>query len=328
MQGASNEDIGKMAYGLLRYSKNPIVAVIDSRATVCDMADYGRVERRCPIVADLKSAIDLGAEVLVLGIAPPGGRIPADWFAEIDEAVSAGLCVVNGLHDRLATRYPELRAGQWIWDLRQEPPGLGTGMGLAAKLTVPRLLMIGTDMAIGKMTAGLEIMRAGEALGRRVGFVATGQIGISITGRGIPLDAVRVDYASSAVEREVLDVAEGKDLVIIEGQGSLLHPGSTATLPLMRGAMPTDLVLCHRAGQRFLKRLPDVAIPPLKEFVALYQELATVCGTFPRPVMRGIALNCAHLSADEAARACAELEDETGWPVVDPVRGDAGRLLP
>jgi len=45
---------------------------------------------------------------------------------------------------------------------------------------------------------------------------------------------VRVDFAG-AVEQVVMRFGNNFDLLQIEGQGSLLHPGSTATLPLLRG---------------------------------------------------------------------------------------------
>jgi uncharacterized NAD-dependent epimerase/dehydratase family protein len=63
---------------------------------------------------------------------------------------------------------------------------------------------------------------------------------------------VRVDYAAGAVEAAVLEAGTGlseQDLLVVEGQGSLCHPGSTATLPLMRGSQPTALLMVHRAGQ-------------------------------------------------------------------------------
>ena len=50
----------------------------------------------------------------------------------------------------------------------------------------------------------------------------------------------------------------------IEGQGSLLHPGSSATLPLLRGSCATHLVMCHRAGMTHLRNPQQVKIPPLK----------------------------------------------------------------
>ena len=63
-----------------------------------------------------------------------------------------------------------------------------------------RVLLVGTDMAIGKMTAGLEIHRWLRAHRQDAVFLATGQIGITITGRGIPLDAFKLDHACGAVE--------------------------------------------------------------------------------------------------------------------------------
>ena len=181
-------------------------------------------------------------------------------------------------------------------------------------------------MAIGKMSAGLEVHAEARRRGLRAEFIATGQIGIVIMGRGVPLDAVKVDYACGAMESAVMQAAEA-DLVIVEGQGSLVHPGSAATLPLLRGSCPTDLILCHRAGQETLQKLPSIRIPPLSELMRLYQDLASTVGVFPRPRALGVALNTAHLSRDQAAREIEREGRETGLPVTDPVRFGAGCLV-
>src|SRR5579862_1089955 len=256
---------------------------------------------------------------MVLGIAPPGGLIPKEWYEALDEAIAKGLSLVNGLHDILAPRYPNLKPGQWIWDVRVEPSGLGTASGLAGKLSNQRVLMLGTDMAIGKMTAGLELQRGLIAAGRRAEFVATGRIGITVTGAGIPLDAIRVDFAAGAVEREVLRYADA-EVVIIEGQGSYIHPASTSPLPLTRGSCPTHIVMCHRAGQTHLKRHPEIPIPPLRDFIRLCEDVANVCGIYPRPETAGIALNTSHQTEAEARGAVKAIEAEVGLPCTDPVR--------
>lgn len=326
MEGALDDSSGKMGFGVLRYSPNPIACVIDSRFAGQDAADVTRIPRSVPVVASVDEAIALGAQVLVLGIAPAGGLIPPEWYSALDRAVEGGLSLVNGLHDLLGPRYRQLIPGQFVWDIRLEPPGIGVGKGEARLLPNRRILMIGTDMSVGKMTAGLEIQKEARNRGIDTAFVATGQIGITITGRGVPLDAVRVDFASGAIEREVL-AAGHAEWVIIEGQGSLLHPGSTATLPLMRGSCPTDLILCHRAGMKTLQRTNWVRIPDLREFTTLYEGLASAWGTYPRPRTAGIALITAGLSDDEAARAIAEVEAETGLSACDPVRDGAGKLV-
>ncbi|MCU0223544.1 MAG: DUF1611 domain-containing protein [Acidobacteria bacterium] len=327
MEGSTRQPSGKMGFGVLRYATDPIACVIDSREAGRDAREVTRIPRSAPIVATLAEAEALGAEVLVLGIAPPGGRVPEDWWPVIDEAVARGLSVVNGLHDRLAPRYPRLRPGQEIHDLRVEPDGLTVATGAAARLPNRRVVFVGTDMAVGKMSAALEVLRVARERGVDAAFVATGQIGIAIAGRGVALDAVRLDYACGAIEREVLAHA-GAELVLVEGQGSLVHPASAATLPLLRGAMPTHLVLCARAGQAALARIPGVPIPPLRALARSYEDLASTCGTFPGARTAAVALNTFHLEDDrEAAQAVRTIENETGLPCCDPVRHGAGRLL-
>ena len=332
MEGASLASIGKMGFGILRYSPNPVACVIDSEHAGKDAGELMGIPRTAPVVSTIDEAISRGAKCLVLGTAPSGGRIPTEWDAVIDEAVEKGLSVVNGLHDLLAPRYPNLQPGQYIWDIRIEPKGIGVATGAAAQLPNKRVLMVGTDMAIGKMTAGLELYRLIRERGVSVEFVATGQIGITITGQGVPVDAVRVDYACGAMEQAVLKASGGREgnsfteVVIVEGQGALCHPGSTANLPLLRGTMPTHLILCHRAGQTHLQKLSDIPIPPLSEYVRLYEDLATVGGTFPRPKTIGIALNTNHLEEHEAICAMAKVERETGIMTCDPVRFGADRF--
>ncbi len=327
MEGSLGELAGKMGHGLLRYSPNEIVAVIDSTHAGKNVQDVMDSPRSVPVVAGLGELAELGADVLILGIAPPGGLIPEAWWQVIDDAVNTyGMSIVNGLHDRIEGRYEELKDGQWVWDIRQEPKGIGVGTGIAAKLTNKRILMIGTDMAIGKMTAGLELWTEAKKQGIKASFVATGQIGITIMGSGIPLDAIRLDYASGAVEREVVRYHES-DWVIIEGQGALLHPGSSANLPLLRGSCPTHLILCDHPGHTHLQRLPDITVPPLKDYVRLYQDLAEVYGTFPRPKWVGIAFNTSSLDEAAALKVCEEMSQEYGMPVVDPVRFGCGPLV-
>jgi uncharacterized NAD-dependent epimerase/dehydratase family protein len=326
MEGALGLDIGKMGCGVLRYSPNPVVCAVDSTHAGGSTADITGIPRDAPVVATVEEAANMGAQVLVLGIAPPGGRMPPEWLSAMDEAVKHGLSLVNGLHEPLAPRYPNLKPGQWVWDIRVEPPDLQVGGGKAAGLTNRRVLMIGTDMAVGKMTAGLEIHKLALERGIKSSFVATGQIGITIMGSGVPLDAIRLDYASGAIEREVVAVADS-ELIIVEGQGALCHPGSSATLPLLRGSCPTHLILCHRADQTHLKRHPHIAIPPLGGYMRLYEDLASAGGPFPRPEAVGIALNTSHLPEDEGLEAARELEERWKVPCLDPVRHGVSRLL-
>jgi uncharacterized NAD-dependent epimerase/dehydratase family protein len=279
-------------------------------------------------VRSLSSALEYQPQVLVIGIAPKGGVLPEDYWHEIKDGLASGMSIVNGLHTPLAN-IPELKTllkpGQLIWDVRKEPPNLEIASGMARTLSCRRVLTVGTDMAIGKMSTSLELHWTSRRRGWSSKFLATGQAGLMLEGDGIALDAVRVDFAAGAVEQMVMRYGKNYDILHIEGQGSLLHPGSTATLPLIRGSQPTHLILVHRAGQTEV--MNGVPIPPLTEVVKLYETVASAGGAFPSVRVAGVALNTHHLDELAAKDAIAQTESETGLPCTDVVRYDAGKLL-
>jgi len=268
--------------------------------------------------------------VLTIGIAPSGGALPAAWWQEVKQGVAAGLSVVNGLHTPMATD-PELSAlvqpGQWLWDVRQEPAGLTVGSGNARSLSCKRVLTVGTDMSVGKMSTSLELHKVCQQRGLRSHFVATGQTGLMLGHPGIPLDAIRVDFAAGAVEQQVMRYGTDHDMIHIEGQGSLMNPASTATLPLMRGSQPTHLVLVHRAGQTQIKSFPDFTIPSLPDAIQVYETVVRAGGTFAATKVVAIALNTFHLSEPDARAAIAQVQQETGLPCTDAIRFGADPIV-
>ena len=314
---------GKTGLTLLRYSEAPVVAAIDWECAGESLSQLTGIACDAPIVDSVASALAYQPDVLAIGIAPSGGVLPDAWWQEVKQGVAAGLSVVNGLHTPMASN-PELgsllKEGQVIWDIRQEPAGLIVGSGKARSLSCQRVLTVGTDMSVGKMSASLELNRAAQRRGIRSKFLATGQAGVMIAGEGIPLDAIRVDFAAGAVEQMVMRSGNDYDLLIVEGQGSLLHPGSTATLPLIRGTQPTGLVLVHRAGQTHVRNHDHVQIPPLPEVIRLYEMVATAGGAFAPVRVKAIALNTGHLDSSAAQKAIEQVREETGLPCTDAVR--------
>ena len=328
MEANLDSDYGKMGYGVMRYIENPVVCVIDSTNAGKQVKDACSLTYDYPVVASINDAKALGAEVLVLGTAPSGGRVPDDWYPPLEQALECGMSIVNGLHDRLNEQIGDKISdpdNQWIWDVRQPAFTPAIASAKAAELNNKRVLMVGTDMAIGKMTVGLEVYKWITAKNPDCAFVATGQIGITVTGQGIPLDAFKLDHACGAVETAVMGVANS-DIIFVEGQGSLLHPGSSATLSLMRGSCANRLIMCHRAGMTRLRKPEQIKIPPLKEFIQLNEELAQVCGSLTTATTVGVALNTSKLDQDSALAAIAACEDETGLPVEDVVRFGAAKI--
>jgi uncharacterized NAD-dependent epimerase/dehydratase family protein len=176
------------------------------------------------------------------------------------------------------------------------------------------------------MTVCLELDREARSRGIASEFVPTGQTGIAIAGWGIAVDAVVADFIAGAAERLVVEGAErGGELLLVEGQGSLLHPAySGVTLGLMHGSAPHAYVLCHEAGQRFVDEDERFPIPLLTDLIDLHERMSLLA----RPArVAAIALNTRRLDEDEAHAAVAAAEAETGLPADDPVRFGAGKLV-
>ena len=320
MEGHLFTENGKMGFGALRYLTNPIVSVIDSKNDGKNISDVTSISRNVPIVKNIDFAIKNGAEVLLLGIANSGGKIPKSWFPIINQAIEKGLSVINGLHNLLAEKYKKkLKKDQWIWDVRvpQFIPKIASGK--AANINNKRILCVGTDMAVGKMTTSLELYKWANENKIQTGFIATGQIGITITGSGIPLDAYKVDHACGAVEKMIINEST-KDWIFIEGQGSLFHPGSTATLPLIRGSCPTHLILCDRSDITHLRDHDKIKKPTLNKAIELYESIASCYGIFPSAKVVGISLNTSNLDSVSAQNIIDFWESETNLPVTDVIR--------
>jgi uncharacterized NAD-dependent epimerase/dehydratase family protein len=323
----------KTANSAFRYLPERCAAVLDSSvapATVEEVLGYGG---GIPVVATLEEGLRHHPTALLIGIAPQGGGLPTSWRETLLGALRAGLDVVSGLHlfladdPQLSAAAAEARAR--IFDLRRPPPDLPVATGLARETGALRVLTVGTDCNIGKMTAGLQLRGALRHAGFSTGFAATGQTGILIEGRGIAVDAVVADFIAGAAEKLVLESAPGNEILIVEGQGSLLHPGySGVTLGLLHGTLPDAQVLCHQAGRRTIYGAGGaydwVPIPPLSDVVRLYE--AAIAPLQEAPVV-GISLNTRGLAEAAARDAVRRAEDETGLPATDPVRFDTAPLV-
>jgi uncharacterized NAD-dependent epimerase/dehydratase family protein len=266
----------------------------------------------------------LGPTALLIGIAPAGGQLPPPWRAMLSDALRAGLDVWNGLHTFLGNDR-ELAAlaaqsGATIHDLRRAPSDLDVAYGRVRDLDATIVLTVGTDCNIGKMTTQLQIRDAVRKLGHRVNFGATGQTGILVEGRGIAVDAVVADFIAGAAERLTIEAAQDADIVLVEGQGSLMHPAySGVTLGLMHGALPHAMVLCAEPSRTAIERSPWVRFPPLSDVIRLHESVMQALR--PSRVI-AIALNTFDLSDTEARDAVERIAAETGLPTTDAVRFD------
>jgi uncharacterized NAD-dependent epimerase/dehydratase family protein len=324
----------KTAIGVLRYAPFPVVAVVDSTRAGKDAADCVGVGKGVPVVSSVEDALARGATVLLIGTAAAGGRIPEEYRAALGRALERGVEVWNGLHERVLAD-PDLaaaakRGGGKVRELREPPADLPIGGHRARREEARVVLTVGSDAAVGKMTASLEIVAALRRAGESAEFVATGQTGIAIAGDGIAVDAVVADFIAGAAELMVCEAAERADWVIVEGQGSLTHPGfSGVTLGLLHGTAPDLMVLCHNPTRTSVKGFEREGLPirNLRECVRIYEEAASWGHPPGYPQARVVAVALNTIDADDNfARALIQsAASETGLPAADPIReGPAG----
>jgi uncharacterized NAD-dependent epimerase/dehydratase family protein len=314
---APDELAGKTARGLAHF--RPQWCVGQFRGPDC------RTPLELPVM-DFAQARAAGANTMIIGVANAGGRLDAAAVAHAIAALDAGMNVASGLHDKLAA-YPEIveaarRNGLHLFDART-PPATPVGNGL--KRSGRRLLTVGTDCSTGKMYTTLALETEMRARGIAADFRATGQTGIFIAGRGIPIDAVVADFISGGIEW-LSPHRDDQGWDLIEGQGSLFHPSfAGVSMGLLHGAQPDALVLCDEPGRPHMRGLPHYSTPRLRD--TLDANLAAARLTNPAVIAAGVSLNTSKLSAADAERICAETESLLGLPTQDPVRNGVARIV-
>jgi len=326
--GFLNDRHAKTAHGVMQYGRDETVAVVDAPFAGRRMsAVLPQLGCDAPIVADVSAALCFSPTALLVGVAPQGGALPAEFRAHLLAAIDAGLEIVSGLHQLLNDDAEFVAraaaSGSRLWDVRVPPPDIPLFSGAARSAPHVVALAVGTDCAIGKMSVMLELEKAGRAAGARPEFVATGQTGIIIAGKGIAVDRVISDFVTGAAEQLVLQASPDAGVLLVEGQGSILHPAyAPVTLGLLFGCAPDLLVMCHDCARPAISEY-GVRIPDLPAFIRLHDAL--LAALKPAPVV-AVALNTSSLGEPAARAAILSAERETGLPADDVVRFGGAKL--
>ena len=267
----------------------------------------------------VEQAVKMGVKSLIVGVAPVGGTIGKHWETELIKAASIGMDIVSGLHSRLDSN-PSLSkaaalSGAALIDVRIPPSSIPIASG--KKRTGQRVLMVGTDCAVGKKYTALALTESLKKASINATFRATGQTGIMIAGTGIPIDAVVSDFVAGAAEMISPD-NEPDHWDVIEGQGSLFHPAyAGVSLGLLHGSQPDAIVVCHDATRQHIDSYPGYGIPSIKDCIDLNLRVARL--TNPRVKCVGISINTSGLAQQVRIDYLQALAKEIGLPCVDSV---------
>lgn len=326
-EGAFDKTDGKTAHGLVRFTRRyRVVAVVDSQFAGQDAGVVleGR-KRDIPIVRNLEEGtrrLSPGAKrFFVFGLAVVGGRFSVVHKQAIAEAIRAGFNVDAGLHDFL-TEDVELFAlaqkhGVALRDVRKPPArgALHAFTGKIEEVTSFKVAVLGTDSAVGKRTTAWKIVEGYEAAGRTAELIGTGQTAWLQGARySVCMDALINDFVAGELEHATWSAWNEKhpDVIVLEGQGSLLNPGFPGGFEILAACRPDVVVLQHPPARKTYDDFPQYRIHPLTKQIEAIQVISD------RPVVM-ITVSREKLDPAEYSQVVESIAAETGLPVIDPL---------
>jgi uncharacterized NAD-dependent epimerase/dehydratase family protein len=335
--GAFRTPNGKTAHGLVRRtSRYEILSVVDS---TCAGADAGRLldglSREIPVYEKIQRAVEAACKKrekpthLVIGMAPDGGRLSPQAREDVMKALGLGLHVDSGLHDFLSED-PELatlaaQQGVVIRDIRKCPPKkeLHFFTGKIEEVKALKVAILGTDSAVGKRTAAWILIDGLRTAGSTAELIGTGQTAWMQGARyGIILDALINDFVSGEIEHAVWTAWHElqPDIIVIEGQGSLMNPAYPGGLEILAAARPDAVILQHAPGRIDYDGFPGYPIHPLDKHI---QAIELLSG---KRVI-AITVNHENLEPERVPEVCHEISKATGIPACDVLLEGPGQLV-
>jgi uncharacterized NAD-dependent epimerase/dehydratase family protein len=336
-EGAFNTPNGKTAHGLVRFTNRyRVLSVIDSRYAGGDAGDVLDVSANgIPIFGSLQQAVAEAdshprpATHFVVGLAPDGGRLPSTAREDIKNAIKYGLNVDCGLHDYLSEDLEMMKLaakyGVKIRDIRK-PPRIKNLHFFSSKIeevTALKIAMLGTDSAIGKRTTAWLIVNGFKELGLSAEMIGTGQTAwMQGVKHGIIMDSLVNDFVAGEIEHAVWSAwkQEKPDIIVIEGQGSLMNPAYPGGFEILAAGRPDVIVLQHAPARLEYDGFPGYPIQPLKQQIQALELISA------KPVA-AITINHEGLSADQIAPACDAIRKEVGLPAFDVLRDGPAALV-
>ncbi|WP_405380908.1 DUF1611 domain-containing protein [Maribacter sp. LLG6340-A2] len=336
-EGAFNTLNGKTAHGLVRFTERyEVVGVLDAKYAGSDAGDVldGR-PNGIPVFKDLEAANEALAasanlpSYLVIGLAPDGGRLPQVAKATIKNALLQGWNVDSGLHDFL-TSDPELMAlakekNVKIRDIRKTPDRdqLHFFTGDIEKVDCLKLAVLGTDSALGKRTTAWILVHAFRKAGKKAEMIGTGQTGWMQGAKySMVMDSCINDFVSGEIEHAVVSAYnnEDPDVIVIEGQGSLMNPAYPGGFEILAAGRPDYVILQHAPKRLEYDGFPGYKMHSLEEQIHAIQVISG------KEVI-AITVNHEGMEKSEILDVCKAITLETKLPAFDVLEYGADDLI-
>ncbi|HEA19857.1 hypothetical protein LCGC14_0713650 [marine sediment metagenome] len=328
--GAFNTPNGKTAHGLVRFTERyEVVGVLD---TTYAGQDAGEVldgkPNGIPIFKDFEAAIEkLRSDnnlpkSLVIGLAPDGGRLPNEAKATLKKALQMGWNIDSGLHDFLTNDAVLMQIAAEnncrIRDVRKTPDRdkLHFFTGDIEKVDCLKLAVLGTDSALGKRTTAWLLVHGFQKSGLKAEMIGTGQTAWMQGAKySMVMDSCINDFVSGEIEHAVVSAFKNEkpDVIVIEGQGSLMNPAYPGGFEILAAGRPDYVVLQHAPKRQEYDGFPGYKMHSLKEQI---NAIEVISG---KKVI-AITVNHEDMVEDEILEACKQITLETKLPAFDVLK--------
>ncbi|WP_400071165.1 DUF1611 domain-containing protein [Zobellia russellii] len=336
-EGAFNTPNGKTAHGLVRFTERyEVVGVLDTNYASRDAGEVldGKPSG-IPVFATIEDAVEtLGAsgntpESLVIGLAPDGGRLPKEAKATISKALEMGWNVDSGLHDFLTNDAWLMEIATKnncrVRDVRKTPDRdkLHFFTGEIEKVDCLKLAVLGTDSALGKRTTAWLLVHGFRDAGQKAQMIGTGQTAWMQGAKySMVMDSCINDFVSGEIEHAVVSAYKNEkpDVIVIEGQGSLMNPAYPGGFEILAAGRPDYVILQHAP-----KRLEYDGFPGYKMH-SLTEQINAIEVISGKKVI-AITVNHEEMEEDEILEACKQITLETKLPAFDVLKYGAKELV-
>lgn len=335
-EGAFNTPNGKTAHGLVRFTRRYQVLCVIDRTYAGQDAGMVLDERRreIPVVANLQAALDYGVSVqrpashFVVGLAPDGGRLDAAHRDTVMAAMKAGLQIDSGLHDFISedAEFSASAAehGVRIRDVRKPPSrkDLHFFSGKIEEVDSLTIAVLGTDSAVGKRTTAWLLVQAFEKAGKKAELIGTGQTAwMQGAQYGVIMDSLINDFVAGEIEHAVWSAWDERrpDVIVIEGQGSLMNPAYPGGFEILAAGRPDVIVLQHAPAREEYDGFPGYKLHPLPQQIQVLEMLS-------EKQVVAVTLNHENLEKQEIPAICRTMSQTLGLPVFDVLLDGADDL--
>jgi len=195
--------------------------------------------------------------------------------------------------------------------------------GKIEQVTCLKVALLGTDSAVGKRTTAWIVVNALEAEGYRAELIGTGQTAWMQGVRyGVIMDSLINDFVSGEIEHAVWSAWKElhPDVIVIEGQGSLMNPAYPGGFEILAAGRPDVVVLQHAPARKAYDGFPHYPLHSLDKQIRVVELLSD------KPVV-AITINHEDVVMEKIPGLCEEIEKTTGLPAIDVLVSGASRVV-